>query len=237
MFGTLAICLPSAHQGGDVVLDYNDQSRIFASSRARQSFVCWRSHVSHQVLPVLAGCRCALTYLLTTTETAAESVRRDTRDLHHVLNRWVLASEDTGSSNPGIPDPGDSDKGYRYLYYGLEHDDASQVPSLAILNQVDEERVRALIAMSNELPIEVLFAVVSKKVLYTAGCSATTEISQEIYGLEGNHLTSSTLKTEDLFIQDSFFAKDSQETWDYGSRKNDERCLMQTVSNLSLIHI
>ncbi|KAK0716561.1 hypothetical protein B0T21DRAFT_425871 [Apiosordaria backusii] len=57
MFGTLVIALPSPHQGGDVVVKHCGQTMTFKTSEHPQSFVCWYSDVSHEVLPVTSGYR------------------------------------------------------------------------------------------------------------------------------------------------------------------------------------
>ncbi|KAI9600163.1 hypothetical protein KEM48_000577 [Puccinia striiformis f. sp. tritici PST-130] len=66
MLGTLIICLPSAHTGGEVVVKHNGESKTLKTSDASQSFACWYSDVTHQVLPVKSGYRCVLTYNLAT---------------------------------------------------------------------------------------------------------------------------------------------------------------------------
>lgn len=41
MFGTLVICLPSAHTGGSVKVKHAGQKKTFRSEKLRQSYVCW----------------------------------------------------------------------------------------------------------------------------------------------------------------------------------------------------
>ncbi|KAK0708876.1 hypothetical protein B0T21DRAFT_247800, partial [Apiosordaria backusii] len=64
MFGTLVICLPSPHEGGDVVVTHCGQRRVFKTSEFEQSFICWYSDVTHEVVPVTLGYRWVLTYNL-----------------------------------------------------------------------------------------------------------------------------------------------------------------------------
>ncbi|KAK0739414.1 hypothetical protein B0T21DRAFT_255276, partial [Apiosordaria backusii] len=64
MFGTLIICLPSAHQGGEVVLKHQGQTAVYKTSEHKQSWACWYSDVSHEVLPVRSGHRIVLTFNL-----------------------------------------------------------------------------------------------------------------------------------------------------------------------------
>ena len=55
MFGTLVVSLPSAHQGGDLVLKHCGEKKVFKTSEWAQSFACWYSDVSHEVLRATAG--------------------------------------------------------------------------------------------------------------------------------------------------------------------------------------
>jgi hypothetical protein len=41
MFATLVISLPSPHKGGGVVLNHNKQTKVFSTSKADQSYLCW----------------------------------------------------------------------------------------------------------------------------------------------------------------------------------------------------
>lgn len=41
MFGTLVICLPSPHEGGDVILKHGGQVGKFTSSTREMSAVAW----------------------------------------------------------------------------------------------------------------------------------------------------------------------------------------------------
>ncbi|KAK4161767.1 hypothetical protein QBC43DRAFT_380518 [Cladorrhinum sp. PSN259] len=57
MFGTLVICLPSPHEGGDVVAKHLRETKTFKTSIHQQSTIYWYSDVHHQVLPVTSGYR------------------------------------------------------------------------------------------------------------------------------------------------------------------------------------
>ncbi|KAI9372949.1 hypothetical protein BJX61DRAFT_542237 [Aspergillus egyptiacus] len=67
MFGTLVVCLPSKHEGGEVVATHRGDSRVFNSSATSEfeySYAAWYSDVKHGVKPVTSGCRVVLTYNL-----------------------------------------------------------------------------------------------------------------------------------------------------------------------------
>ncbi|KAI1937725.1 hypothetical protein LOZ66_004006 [Ophidiomyces ophidiicola] len=67
MFGTLVVCLPSKHDGGEVVVTHQGKSRILesaATSGSSTSFAAWYSDVSHEIKPVKSGHRMVITYNL-----------------------------------------------------------------------------------------------------------------------------------------------------------------------------
>ncbi|KAK4671572.1 hypothetical protein QC764_0096620 [Podospora pseudoanserina] len=64
MFGALVICLPSEHQGGDLVVKQRDVTKRFKTSEVQPSMACWFSDGTHEVLPVTSGIRWGLTYNL-----------------------------------------------------------------------------------------------------------------------------------------------------------------------------
>ncbi|KAL2839316.1 hypothetical protein BJX68DRAFT_272189 [Aspergillus pseudodeflectus] len=67
MFGTLVICLPSKHEGGDVTATHKDQTQTHdsaANSEYGFSYAAWYSDVRHEIKPVTSGYRLVLTYNL-----------------------------------------------------------------------------------------------------------------------------------------------------------------------------
>ncbi|KAG6001850.1 hypothetical protein E4U21_003778 [Claviceps maximensis] len=149
MFGTLIICLPSAHQGGEVVVKHCGQKKIFKTSEASQSFACWYSDVSHEVLPVTSGFRWVVTYNLALDSTAgpgpsAELQRAETKALRHTLQRWLGEPKESRARNS--------------LYHVFDHDYTEASISLKALKTRDLAQVRALKGISNELPFDIFLA-------------------------------------------------------------------------------
>lgn len=67
MFGTLVICLPSEHTGGEVSLVHGNKKHVFETGPASAfdlSTLAWYADVSHEVRPVTSGYRLVLTYNL-----------------------------------------------------------------------------------------------------------------------------------------------------------------------------
>ena len=67
MFGTLVICLPSMHEGGEVRLSHAGKKTVLDTARNSEfglSALAWFSDVTHEVKPVTSGYRLVITYNL-----------------------------------------------------------------------------------------------------------------------------------------------------------------------------
>ncbi|OHW97651.1 2OG-Fe oxygenase family protein, partial [Colletotrichum incanum] len=152
MFGTLVVCLPSAHKGGDVVVKHAGQTKTFKTSEAAQSFACWYSDVHHEVLPVTDGYRVVLTYNLTTDPAverpSAGLVRSETRALRHTLRRWLRKGADSSEVD--------------HVYYGLDHEYTEASISMKALKGRDLAVVQTLQELASELDFDVLLALAEK---------------------------------------------------------------------------
>ncbi|KAF2726707.1 hypothetical protein EJ04DRAFT_392505, partial [Polyplosphaeria fusca] len=67
MFGTLVVCLPSEHSGGEVRLVQGNKEEVLRTAPFSQhglSCLAWYSDVQHEIDPILSGYRLVLTYNL-----------------------------------------------------------------------------------------------------------------------------------------------------------------------------
>jgi hypothetical protein len=72
MVGTLVMSLPSAHTGGELVIDHAGKSIPYRASKEELTFVAFYADCRHQVTPVRSGYRVTLTFnLLSSTENPA----------------------------------------------------------------------------------------------------------------------------------------------------------------------
>ncbi|KAG5926576.1 hypothetical protein E4U42_003141 [Claviceps africana] len=154
MFGTLVVCLPSAHQGGEVVVKHGGQKKILKTSEAPQSYACWYSDVSHEVLPVTSGFRWVVTYNLALDSTAgpgpsADLQRSETKALRRTLARWLSEPKES--------------RARKCLYHMLDHDYTEASISLEALKTRDLAQVRVLKGISGELPVDIFFAILELK--------------------------------------------------------------------------
>ncbi|KAK4242781.1 hypothetical protein C8A03DRAFT_29011 [Achaetomium macrosporum] len=164
MFGTLVICLPCPHEGGDVVVKHGGQTKTFSTSEIQSSFLCWYSDVHHEVLPVTSGYRCVLTFNLAIfpdfdfpnrlERPSAALLQDDIQKLRHALQRWLACGQqqDDGAQS--------SDN---HVYYLLDHEYTEASISLNALKLQDLARVQCLKQLANELEFDILLAVLEKR--------------------------------------------------------------------------
>lgn len=70
MIGTLVICLPSKHEGGDVHLSHSGGKKVLQSGPTSEyglSVLAWYSDVTHEVKPITSGHRLVVTYNIVQT--------------------------------------------------------------------------------------------------------------------------------------------------------------------------
>ncbi|KAI2606676.1 hypothetical protein GGR54DRAFT_412120 [Hypoxylon sp. NC1633] len=171
MFGTLVVCLPSDHEGGEIVVKHASQTKTFDFSKKEHSFASWYSDVSHEVLPVKSGYRWVLTYNLTlppeNARPTAALTHEETRKIRHTIQRWLAHADDDDmggdAANPQHSRDPDADS--EYFYYGLEHEYTEEEVSLAAMKSVDRIRVQTLSEISKSMPVDVFLAVLEKEEL------------------------------------------------------------------------
>lgn len=92
MFGTLVICLPSEHTGGEVHLVQGKEKRILQtaeSSKFDLSALAWYSDVQHEVQPVTSGYRLVLTYNLVHDQSLPRQTASILNESHSRLARLL----------------------------------------------------------------------------------------------------------------------------------------------------
>lgn len=162
MFGTLIICLPSAHQGGDLVLHHAGETKVFPTSAApvrpsqcRPTMACWYSDVHHEVRPVTSGYRWVLTYNLAippNLDLPSAASLGPVCEIRRQLIQWLH--------------PRDARKRPAKMYYRLSHDyteDSIDRIGLRALKGVDRARVDALKEAAAGLGAQILVAVFEMK--------------------------------------------------------------------------
>lgn len=156
MFGTLVICLPSPHQGGDVIVKHHGQTKTLQTSQVQPSMLCWYSDVHHEVLPVTSGYRWVLTYNLAILpdleRPSAALLLSETRELQQHLRRWLEYGRQGEQASSGT----------NHIFYLLKHEYTEHSIALRALKTTDLARVQCFQNMSNELEFDVFLAVLEK---------------------------------------------------------------------------
>jgi hypothetical protein len=158
MFGTLVICLPSPHTGGDLVVRHQGQEKTYRTAEVQPSVLCWYSDVHHEVLPVTSGYRWVLTYNLAISpdleRPTAALLQPETGNLEKSLDRWIEHLTRMG--------PNGDESDVPHLYYMLEHEYSEASLALRALKTVDLARVQCLRDLSTKLDLDVFLAVLEK---------------------------------------------------------------------------
>lgn len=126
MFGTLVICLPSEHEGGQVHLTHGTREMLFdtaESSRFEFSYLAWfvpvlhpfgliladfsryrYSDVTHEVKPVTKGYRFVLTYNLfhldSSTRKLAGDLGNEKTELQNIISSWKTCYDEDREGCP-----------------------------------------------------------------------------------------------------------------------------------------
>ncbi|KAK4033729.1 hypothetical protein C8A01DRAFT_39815 [Parachaetomium inaequale] len=140
MFGTLVICLPLPHTGGDLVVRHRGLQKTLQTSVTQPSVLCWYSDVHHEVLPVTSGYRWVLTYNLAISpdlvRPTAALLQPDTGKLQQSLGRWLehvgTQSEESEKAKRDVP----------HLYYLLAHEYSEASIALRALKTTDLARLQ-----------------------------------------------------------------------------------------------
>lgn len=156
MFGTLVICLPSPHRGGNIVAKHGGCSKTFQTENTAQSYIGWFSDVSHEVLPVTAGYRWVLTYNLAIDPASSTYPGRPSaalalngaKPLRHTLRRWLSQPKEERDSN--------------FLCYALDHPHTEANISHGALQTRDKVVVDVFHQLSWGMRFHLFLAVLEK---------------------------------------------------------------------------
>ena len=175
MFGTLVICLPSKHEGGEVQVTHGGKEKIFRTADSSEfgfTYLCWfvtlplscrllttKIHrygdVKHKIAPVTSGCRVVLTYNLINPRNPAKTpVEFDTNknELESALTFWKDNFRKHTSSCPKV------------LVYILEHLYTKPSLSYSALKGGDSVRGQCLAELCKKLGFEFFLASLERGV-------------------------------------------------------------------------
>ncbi|KAJ9137727.1 2OG-Fe(II) oxygenase [Pleurostoma richardsiae] len=105
MVGTLVVCLPSQHEGGDVLLSFKSEQRTFATAPSSAwdiTALAWFSDVTHEVSKLKRGYRLVLTYKLIQIGPLKQSAlffHQQSQDLQSILLDWKYTESSLSLAN------------------------------------------------------------------------------------------------------------------------------------------
>lgn len=147
MVGTLVICLPAKHEGGDVRLSHVGRDRVIAtgqSSAFKLTALAWFSDVTHEIMQVTSGYRLVLTYNLIRTSSSgpssAEFFAKQQKEIQRFISEWHSKYPST-----------------RRLLYCLEHKYTKSSLSLGSLKGRDQAVCQTLYHTCLESGLYLLF--------------------------------------------------------------------------------
>lgn len=154
MFATLVVCLPTEHEGGEIVLNHRGKSMQFktsTTSMAGFSYAAWYSDVFHEIKPITSGHRLVLTYnlILEGTDNVPSAPSSESSALRNVLKFWEPRAEDEG---PYL------------LLYKLSHMYTDSSLSFQSMKGSDRPRMAELQAACEELGFNLYLGNVEREV-------------------------------------------------------------------------
>ncbi|WP_406172306.1 2OG-Fe(II) oxygenase [Streptomyces sp. NBC_00996] len=161
MVGTLVLSLPSAHTGGELVIEHGGHQCAYRASKTDLTLVAFYADCRHQVTPVRTGYRVTLTFnLLAEPGTSAEA-SGPLAELAHSLGRHF--------GSPAKPRYGtrELDPPTRLVYL-LDHEYTQRGLSWERLKGADAARAALLRAASGQAGCESVLALAEVKETWDA---------------------------------------------------------------------
>ncbi|GAB3460541.1 2OG-Fe(II) oxygenase [Actinophytocola sediminis] len=152
MVGTLVVSLPSAHTGGELVIDHAGETRTYRASKEDLTLVAFYADCRHEVTPVRSGYRVTLTFnLLADTESAAR-VTGPTTELAHCLTEHFTTPATQRYGRQDLDPP-------NRLVFLLDHEYTQRGLTWHRLKGVDAERAALLRAAAKQAGCETVLAL------------------------------------------------------------------------------
>ncbi|EXJ72398.1 uncharacterized protein A1O5_04902 [Cladophialophora psammophila CBS 110553] len=177
MFGTLVICLPSPHEGGELIATFNGETKSIQTALNAEfdiSYAAWNADVLHEVKHVVSGYRLVLTYNLIRLR-----VDDDRLDMSHTPSDY---KEDLVSAltkyEDGLQEP--NSKFPNFLIYRLEHQYTQASLRADLLKGADLGQLQFLKQVTDDLGFGVYLASMEKEIIKSDEWEDESEISRDI---------------------------------------------------------
>ena len=161
MVGTLVVSLPSAHTGGELVVEHGGQSVTYRVPREELSFVAFYADCRHEVKPVRSGYRVTLTFNLLADSEADAHGAGPVADLAHCLTGHFTTPATRRYGGGGLDPP-------NRLVFLLDHEYTQRGLSWNRLKGADAERAALLRAAAERAGCEAVLALSEVKETWNA---------------------------------------------------------------------
>jgi 2OG-Fe(II) oxygenase superfamily len=164
MIGTLVVTLPSAHTGGELVIEHGGEATTYRGSKSALSLVAFYADCRHEILAVKSGHRITLTYnLLLRGDTSGSVTGADAAvsELARCLDEH-FATRVTNRYSRAETDPP------KRLVYLLDHEYTARGLSWSRLKGTDASRVSLLRAAAGRSGCEAMLALVDIQETWSA---------------------------------------------------------------------
>jgi hypothetical protein len=164
MVGTLVVSLPSAHTGGELVIDHGGASNAYRASKNELTFVAFYADCHHQVKPVRSGYRVTLTFnLLAAVEPPAQAADPAAELAHCLTEHFTM---------PATPQYGGRDLGPpNRMVFLLDHEYSQRGLNWRQLKGADAERAPLVRAAAEQAGCETVLALAEVKETWDAVAS------------------------------------------------------------------
>ncbi|MGQ0840720.1 2OG-Fe(II) oxygenase [Actinokineospora sp.] len=161
MVGTLVVSLPSAHTGGELVIDHAGESTAYRASKEDLTFVAFYADCRHQVTPVRSGYRVTLTFNLLACTAASALEAGPATELAQCLTEHF--------GTPATPRYGGRDLGLpNRLVFLLDHEYTQRGLNWRLLKGADAERAALVRAAAEQAGCETVLALAEVKETWDA---------------------------------------------------------------------
>ena len=156
MVGTLVVSLPSAHTGGELIIEHAGESVSYRASKEELTFVAFYADCRHQVTPVRSGYRVTLTFNLLTDTGIPVSEAVPTTELTHCLTEHFTTPITSRYRRGDLSSP-------NRLVFLLDHEYTQRGLDWRRLKGADAERAALLRAAAGQAGCETVLALAEVK--------------------------------------------------------------------------
>ncbi len=161
MVGTLVVSLPSAHTGGELVVEHGGESVTYRTSKQELSFIAFYADCRHEVRPVTSGYRVTLTFNLLADSAAGAQGAGPVADLARCLTEHFTTPTTRRYGRTDLDPP-------NRLVYLLDHEYTQRGLNWSRLKGVDAERAALLRAAAERAGCEAVLALAEVKETWDA---------------------------------------------------------------------